>query len=296
MKIIDILNRRATLSFEIFPPKKQNGDISSIYQTVERLARLQPDFISVTYGAMGTSSDNTVEIASKIKHDYQIESVAHLTCVGADETKIKKNLDALKAAGIENVLALRGDYPADYNPQDSLQHFTYASDLSAYIKANYGEQFCVSGACYPEVHYEADNLDADLKALKAKVDAGCDYLVTQVFFDNDYYYRLIREARKRGINVPIIAGIMPAVNPKSLKNIAKVSGCTIPYRLSAMIERFAHNPQAMREVGMQYAAFQILDLITNGVDGIHIYTMNKPDIAEEILSKMQYIKDEFKDN
>lgn len=296
MKIIDLLHKRPTLSFEIFPPKNHDGDISSIFSTIEELIKLNPDFISVTYGAGGSTTENTVEIASKIKNEYNMEAVAHLSCIDASPEQLFKVIDSLKENKIENILALRGDYPKDYDPKTANHYFKYASELNNFINEHYPDTFCLSGACYPEVHQEADSLENDLNALKAKVDAGAQYLITQIFFDNNYYYRLVREARIKGINVPIIAGIMPATNSKSLLNIAKLSGCNIPYNLSAMIERFKNNPKAMKEVGINYAVYQIIDLITNGVDGIHIYTMNKPEIAKEILLRTDNIFKEFIDD
>ena len=194
---------------------------------------------------------------------------------------------------IENILSLRGDYPKDYDPKNTYHYFKYSSELNEFITKNYPDTFCLSGACYPEVHQEATSLENDLDALKKKVDAGAQYLITQIFFDNNYYYRLLREARIKGINVPIIAGIMPATNSKSLLKIAKLSGSNIPYNLSAMIERFKNNPKAMKEVGINYAVYQIIDLITNGVEGIHIYTMNRPEIAKEIIARIDNILKEF---
>ena len=293
MKIIDLLHQRPTLSFEIFPPKNHDGDISSIYSTIDELAKLKPDFISVTYGAGGSTTENTVEIASKIKNDYNIEAVAHLSCIDATPEQLTRIINSLKANNIEDILALRGDYPKGYDPVNAPHYYKYASELNEFISKNYPDTFCLSGACYPEVHQDAVSLEEDLQALKKKVDSGAEYLITQIFFDNNYYYRLVREARIRGINVPIIAGIMPATNSKSLLNIAKLSGCNIPYNLSAMIERFKNNPYAMKEVGLNYATYQIIDLITNGVDGIHLYTMNKPEIAKEILLRTNNIFAEF---
>lgn len=293
MKIIDLLHKRPTLSFEIFPPKNYDGDISSIYQTIDELSKLKPDFISVTYGAGGSTTKNTVEIASKIKNDYNIEAVAHLSCIDASPKQLIKIIDDLKKNKIENILALRGDYPKDYDSKNLCQHFKYASELNEFITKNYPDTFCLSGACYPEVHQEATSLENDLNALKKKVEAGAQYLITQIFFDNNYYYRLLREARIKGINVPIIAGIMPATNSKSLLKIAKLSGSNIPYNLSAMIERFKNNPKAMKEVGINYAVYQIIDLITNGVEEIHIYTMNRPEIAKEIIARTDNILKEF---
>ncbi len=296
MKIIDMLLNKPTLSFEIFPPKNHDGDISSIYATIDELAVLKPDFISVTYGAGGSTTKNTVEIASTIKNDYGIEALAHLSCIDATSKEIDATLTKLKEHHIENVLALRGDYPKDYDPESAPHEYQYASELNTYINENFPDTFCLGGACYPEVHQEAPSLEADLQALKKKVDAGAQFLITQLFYDNNYYYRLVREARLKGINVPIIAGIMPATNTRSLLNTAKLSGSNIPYNLSASLERFRNNPKAMKEVGLNYATNQIIDLITNGVDGIHLYTMNRPEIAKEILVRTNNIFSEYKDD
>lgn len=295
MKIHTLLQKRPTLSFEIFPPKKQDSDISSIYETIAVLSKLEPDFISVTYGAGGSTSKNTVEIASKIKKEYGIEAVAHLSCIDATKDQIRSLLTELKENNIENILSLRGDYPLDYNKEQAPNDFMYASQLNTFIEKEFPNTFCLSGACYPEVHQDAESLGDDLMNLKKKVDAGAKYLITQIFFDNNYYYRMVREAKKHDIKVPIIAGIMPATNAKQLLHISKLSDCSIPYQLSSMIEHFSHNPEAMREVGLNYATYQIMDLIAHGVDGIHLYTMNKPEIAMEILKRMQHIKEEFHD-
>ncbi|MFV0394632.1 MAG: methylenetetrahydrofolate reductase [NAD(P)H] [Coprobacillaceae bacterium] len=295
MKIHTLLKRRPTLSFEIFPPKKQNNDISSIYDTIDALSKLKPDFISVTYGAGGSTTKNTVAIASKIKNDYGIEAVAHLSCIDSTKEQIYSLLTELKDNNIENILSLRGDYPLDYDKNAAPADFKYASELNQFIEKEFPNTFCLSGACSPEVHQEAESLEQDLVALKEKVDAGAKYLITQIFYDNNYYYRLVREARKHGITVPIIAGIMPATNAKQLLRISKLSDCSIPYKLSAMIERFSHNPKAMQEVGLNYATYQIMDLIAHSADGIHLYTMNKPEIAMEIMKRMEHIKEEFHD-
>ncbi len=293
MKISRLLAQRPTVSFEIFPPKKESGDLDSIYQTIAELAELKPDFISVTYGAGGSTTDYTVEIAVAIKERYGVEAVAHLSCIDATPDHLHEILGRLKDANIENILALRGDYPQGYDPATVPRAFQYACDLDAFIKEHYGDTFCLSGACYPEVHQEADSLEADLDAMEAKVKAGADYLITQIFFDNRYYYRLVREARNRGITVPILAGIMPVINGKQLIRIAHMSGCSIPYELSAMIERFNKNDVAMGQVGVNYASHQIMDLITNGVDGIHLYTMNRPAVAKEIMARTGAILDVF---
>jgi len=286
MKISDILKTKSTISFEIFPPKNKDGDISSIYHTIEELSKLNPDFISVTYGAGGSNRDKAIEIASTIKNQYHIESVAHLTCINATEDSIKDICQQLKNNNVENILGLRGDFPNDPNFNKDEMVFHYAKELDEFIIKEFPGDFCLSGACYPEVHYEAACFEDDLKALKQKVDAGAEYLVTQVFYDNNYYYRLVKEARRIGITVPILAGIMPVTNAKSLLKSSKMCGSSIPYNLSTMIENYYHYPKAVREIGINYATNQIIDLITNGVDGIHIYTMNKPEIAQSIFASI----------
>ena len=229
-----------------------------------------------------------------VKHEYGIESVAHLSCISSTKEDIKYECERLKEAGIDNILALRGDYPADaadFDPENL--EFHYASELNEFIGEHFKGQFCLSGACYPETHQEADGFKKDLEALKKKVDAGAEYLVTQIFFDNDYYYRLVREARKIGITVPILAGIMPITNAKSLIRTTKMCGCTIPYQLSTMIEAHYDNPEAMKEIGINYAAQQIIDLITNGVDGIHIYTMNRAETAQRVFESIPAVLKEL---
>lgn len=283
MKISEILKTKKTISFEIFPPKDKQGDVTSIYQTIDELSCLHPDFISVTYGSGGSTIGKTIEIASTIKNEYNIESVAHLTCVTSKQEDVDAFCLALQDNNIENILALRGDVPLH---QEAYNQFSYASDLTSYIHQKFPNNFCVSGACYPEVHQEASCFEDDLHALKAKVDAGASYIITQIFFDNKYYYRLVKEARKIGITVPILAGIMPALNAKQLLRTAKLCACSIPYELSTMLERYYTNNEAMEEIGIQYATSQIIDLITNGVDGIHIYTMNKPEIAKRIFTSI----------
>lgn len=293
MQIKDIMKQKKTLSFEIFPPKQQQGDLSSIYHTIEELAYLKPDFISVTYGAGGSTIGKTIEIASAIKRDYAIESVAHLTCVTSSEAEVTSFCEQLQEQGVDNILALRGDRPLD-SKEPSASPFVYAKDLTTFIHEAFPNQFCISGACYPEVHQEAVCFEDDLAALKEKVDAGATYLITQIFFDNNYYYRLVKEARKIGITVPIIAGVMPALNAQQLLRTANLCGCTIPYSLATEIQKFYRNPAAMQEVGVHYAIHQILDLIANGVDGIHIYTMNRPEIAKSIFSQIPSVLEEFR--
>lgn len=294
MKISEKLKKGPTLSFEVFPPKNKNGDISSIYYTIEELSKLDPDFISVTYGAGGSNKGKAVEIVSTIKNKYNIEGVAHLSCISSSRDEIIETCKLLKENNIENILALRGDFPKDPSFDRSHQEFHYAYELYELINEEFPGEFCLSGACYPEVHPEASNFEEDLRHLKEKVDAGAEYLITQLFYDNNYYYRLVKEARKIGIDVPIIAGIMPASNPKSLLNTAKMCGSSIPYDLWNMIESYYHYPDAMKEIGINYATHQIIDLITNGVDGIHIYTMNKPEIALSIFNSIPTVLKELK--
>lgn len=294
MKISEILKTKSTISFEIFPPKKDSNDISSIYNTIEQLSKLNPDFISVTYGAGGSTKGKTVEIASTIKNKYGIEALAHLTCISSTKEEIQEICTKLKDNNIENILALRGDYPRN-NPNFDKEHleFKYAKELDEYINRYFPNTFSLAGATYPETHNEAPCFEDDLKALKEKVDAGAQFLITQIFFDNNYYYRLVKEARKIGITVPIIAGVMPITNSKSLLKTAKMCGCSIPYQLSTMIESYYHYPEAMKEIGINYATHQIIDLITNGVDGIHIYTMNKPEIAKAIFDSIPTVLKEL---
>lgn len=294
MKISEILKAKATISFEVFPPKNKEGDISSIYYTIEELSKLNPDFISVTYGAGGTTKGKTVEIASAIKNKYGIESVAHLSCITSTKEDVIEECRKLKEHNVDNILALRGDYPAGVTEfkKEKLE-FHYASELNSFIHENFPGEFCLSGACYPETHQEAGCFQDDLQALKKKVEDGASYLITQIFFDNQYYYRLVKEARKIGINVPILAGIMPITNSKALLRTAKLCGCSIPYQLSTMLETYYNYPQAMKEIGVNYATHQMIDLITNGVDGIHIYTMNKPEIAKSIFESIPTVLKEL---
>ncbi len=270
-------SNKQVLSFEIFPPKRE-GSLDSIYETIDGLKDLHPDFISVTYGAGGNlHRSNTLEIASSIKNDYGIESVAHLPGIHLSKEELLLDLAGLKENGIKNILALRGDI----NPQLPVsQDFKYASDLVSFIKEN--GDFNIIGACYPEGHPESPSLIQDIKNLKHKVDAGTDHLVTQLFLDNDYFYDFREKTALAGINVPIEAGIMPVVNKKQIERMISLCGVHLPQKFIRMMDRYQHNPIALRDAGIAYAIDQIVDLIAQGADGIHLYTMNNPYIAQKI--------------
>ncbi|MEI3320801.1 MAG: methylenetetrahydrofolate reductase [NAD(P)H] [Eubacterium sp.] len=286
MNIADLFKKKTVFSFEVFPPKKESG-VETIYKTLEELKQLNPDFISVTYGAggVGVANATTVDLCSKIKNEYGIETIAHLTCLYNTKEDIDRILEELKEKGIDNILALRGDV----NPNFELKHdFRYASELTEYIMSkNMG--FNVSGGCYPEVHQEAESMIADVKNLKKKIDAGADHLISQLFFDNNAFYDFIEKVRIAGIDVPIEAGIMPVTNKKQIERMVSMCGASIPAKLSKVLQRFGDNPEAMRDAGISYAIDQIIDLVANGVEGIHIYTMNDPYIAGKITKSVESI-------
>ena len=273
---------KPSISFEIFPPKG-NTSIESIYATIDALAPLRPDAISVTYGAGGKSQENTVEIASVLKNKYNITPVAHLTCVGATKASIDALLERFQQEGIEQILALRGDLPEE----DALGDFKYASDLITYIKDK--GTFEIIGACYPEKHLEAYSLEEDIAHLKYKVDVGATSLVSQLFFDNKLFYTWCDKVRAAGIDVPIIAGIMPITSAKQLERMVTLCGATIPGEIQSLIKAYGHNAAALKEAGIAYATMQIIDLLANGVDGIHLYTMNQADIAKKIMASFFYL-------
>lgn len=288
MKIKDLLqNKKVTFSCEIFPPKA-GADMSRMDEIIREIAALHPDFISVTYGAGGSTSKRTVEIASKIQDTYGIPAMAHLTCVSSTKEEVVTMLDRIEENHIENILALRGDIPQDMD-FPSPQHYRYACELIQDIRSQKGDRFCIGGACYPEGHPEADTIFEDLDHLKEKVDAGCEFLTTQMFFDNHILYNFLYKALSRGIDVPVVAGIMPVTNKAQIKRIVSLSGNMVPPRFLAIVDRFGDNPAAMRQAGIAYATDQIIDLIANGVNHVHIYTMNKPDVAGEILDNLSEI-------
>lgn len=279
MKIADIFKNtdRAVLSFEVFPPKK-TSPIESVYGTLEDICSLKPDFISVTYGAGGTGGHSrTCEIASKIKNDLGVESVAHLTCVNSTKEDIDSTLEDFKAHNIENILALRGDY---VDGTERKKDFVYASDLCSYIRSYGG--FDLGGACYPEVHMEANDEVEDILNLRKKVESGAQHLISQLFFDNSVFYRFLERAKIAGINVPIEAGIMPVTNKKQIERMVSMCGASLPSKFTKIMQKYDSKPDALRDAGIAYAVEQIVDLLANGVDGIHLYTMNNPYVAKKI--------------
>lgn len=286
MKIRDILaDERVTLSFEVFPPKFDTN-----YESVEKasfsVAGLKPDYMSVTYGAGGSTRSNTVKIASGIQKQFGVDTIAHLTCVGSTREDIHGILDQMKAAGIENILALRGDKPRDFSGEPFPQ-YRYASELIEEIKA-YGD-FCVGGACYPEGHVDAHNKKEDILNLKKKVDAGCEFLTTQMFFDNNIFFNFLYRIREKGITVPVIPGIMPITRGTQVETAVKLSGTNIPERFRNLVDHFGDNPAAMQQAGIAYATDQIIDLIANGIRHIHVYSMNKPEVAKGIMDNLSEI-------
>lgn len=283
MKVTDMyVKGKTVLSFEVFPPKA-TSPIDTIYSTLESLCDLDPAYISVTYGAAGGAKSHCCEIASRIKNIHGIEPVAHLTCVSNTKEQISAILNDFEANGIENVLALRGDIVPD---QPRCTDFMYASDLTAYIKEQH-PNFDVCGACYPEVHVESESEVDDILNLKKKVEAGASHLISQLFFDNEFFYSFLQKARIAGINVPIAAGIMPVMKKQQIERMVSTCGASLPPKFSKMMQKYADNPEALRDAGIAYAVNQIVDLISNGVDGIHIYTMNNPYVARAIYDSIK---------
>lgn len=286
MKLSELFSeKKPTLSFEVFPPKTSDA-YESVKEATEGIAKLKPDYMSVTYGAGGGTSEYTVSIAADILKNYGVTPLAHLTCLSSSKDKIIHQLNALKENGIENILALRGDIPADSDPNQK-REYQYAYELIYDIKKN--GDFCIGGACYPESHTESHNSEDDIRHLKEKVDAGCDFLTTQMFFDNSILYSFLYKIREAGINVPIVAGIMPVTNGKQIKRICELSGTYLPRRFKSIVDRFGDNPEAMKQAGIAYATDQIIDLLANGVNHVHVYSMNKPDVAESIKKNLSEI-------
>ena len=289
MKIIDLLNsEKLSLSFEVFPPKTETS-FDSVKTATEEIAKLKPSFMSVTYGAGGGTSKYTLEIAKNIKKMYNVPTLAHLTCVSSTKETVRERIVDIKNAGIENVMALRGDIPAELiNADRSNWDYNYAIDLIKELKS-INPHFCIGGACYPEIHPESSNQKDDIKRLKEKVEAGCDFLTTQMFFDNNLLYNFLYKIREAGITVPVVPGIMPITNAKQIERAIKLSGSFIPQRFKSLVDKFGSDPDAMKQAGIAYATDQIIDLYANGLTNIHVYSMNKPDVAEKIQSNLSDI-------
>ena len=286
MKIRDLITQdKATLSFEVFPPKKDT-DFADVEAAALGIAAFKPDYMSVTYGAGGSTKGHTIQLAQEIQEKYDVPTIAHLTCVCASKEGIKTALADMKNAGIENILALRGDIPKNYDAQ-VFAEFSHASELVELIKET--GDFCVGGACYPEVHPDSANKHEDIIGLKKKVDAGCDYLTTQMFFDNNIFFNFMYRIREAGISVPIIPGIMPITRRVQVKNAVKLSGCNVPERFKSIVDAFGDTEAAMRQAGIAYATDQIIDLMANGVKHIHVYSMNKPEVAAGIQKNLSEI-------
>ena len=286
MKISDILrDQPVTISMEVFPPKT-DVKLESVRESVREISRLHPSFVSCTYGAGGGTSRYTVEIAQDIMAEG-VASMAHLTCISSTRDSVRDQIRKIKAAGIENILALRGDIPAGMD-FPSPHHYEHAIQLVEQIRAEYPEA-CIGGACYPEKHPDAFNKDEDIRHIKEKVDAGCDFLTTQMFFNNSIYYNYLYRLREAGVTVPILAGIMPVTSRRQMERSIQLSGCVIPPELKALADRFGDSPEAMQQAGILYASHQIIDLIANGCGHIHVYTMNKPEVAAGILNNLKGI-------
>ena len=284
MKITEALeNGRPSVSFEIFPPRSE-CDMTDVFLAAERIAELGPSFISVTCGAGGGNRRYTLELARKIRERTGVPTLAHLTCVSVSREEYGDRVAELRRAGIENVMALRGDPPADGVVK---RDFPHASDLVSELRRSGG--FCIGGACYPEVHPESSDSREDISNLKKKVDAGCDFLTTQMFFDNSAFYSFLYRLREAGITVPVIPGIMPITNAKQVRRARELSGCFVPQRFASLVDRFGPDEAAMKQAGIVYACDQIIDLFANGIRNVHVYTMNKPDVAEKITENLSDI-------
>ena len=285
MRIIDIIkSEKPSLSMEVFPPKTSDK-FETVKQAAEQIAALKPDFMSVTYGAGGGTSEYTADICRDIQNNFGVPALAHLTCVSSDRNKISAVVENLKEKGINNILALRGDIPEGFDRTKCEYH--YASELIGDIRSH-GE-FCIGGACYPESHPESKNSCYDINNLKIKVDCGCEFLTTQMFFDNNILYNFLYRIREAGITVPVVAGIMPVTNAVQIKRIMSISQSALPQRFVRIVDRYGSKPEAMKQAGVAFATEQIIDLYANGINAVHIYTMNKPDIAKAITDNVSYI-------
>ncbi len=289
MKIIKIINNnQCSLSFEVFPPKASTS-FDMVKPAIENIAKLHPAFMSVTYGAGGGTSSYTMKIAEDIRNCYGVPTMAHLTCVSSTRETVQEKIAELKKAGIQNVMALRGDLLPDMHPAESGKwDYSHAIDLVRELKES-GADFCIGCACYPEVHPESKNQDEDIKYLKEKVDAGCDFITTQMVFDNNLLYNFMYKIREAGITVPVLPGIMPITRAVQLERAIKLSGSFIPQRFKAIVDRFGDDDFAMMQAGIAYATDQIIDLYANGVKNVHLYTMNKPEVARAIQNNLSSI-------
>lgn len=288
MKIIDVLNTgKMSLSFEVFPPKKETA-FESVKAAIDEIAAINPSFMSVTYGAGGGTSEYTLDVAKSMKDKYNIPMLAHLTCVSSDRETIRQRIQDLKNNGIENVMALRGDLTPELEQSDrSKWDYKHAIDLIEELKKE--DYFCIGAACYPEVHPESPNQKIDIQYIKEKVDAGAEFLTTQMVFDNNLFFNFLYKIREAGITVPVLPGIMPITNAKQVERAIKLSGAFMPQRFRAMVDKFGSNPAAMKQVGIAYATEQIMDLYANGITNVHVYSMNKPDIALGIQKNLSSI-------
>ena len=289
MKLTEILNNnKLSLSFEVFPPKT-NTAFDSVKIATEEIAKLRPSFMSVTYGAGGGTSRYTLEIAKNIKEHYGVPTLAHLTCVSSTKETVHAKIEEIRAAGIENIMALRGDLTPELEASDrSGWAYRHAVDLIRELR-ECGSDFCIGGACYPEIHPESANQADDIKYLKEKVDAGCSFLTTQMFFDNNLLYNFLYKIREAGITVPVIPGIMPITNGNQVERAIKLSGSFMPQRFKSLVDKFGTSPAAMKQAGIAYATDQIIDLYANGITNVHVYSMNKPDVAEHIQRNLSDI-------
>ena len=289
MKITQLLSEnKLSLSFEVFPPKTESS-FESVRSATEEIAKLSPSFMSVTYGAGGGTSKYTLEIAKNIKERYGVPTLAHLTCVSSTKETVQERIANIKAAGIQNIMALRGDIPESMQGEDrSRWDYRYATDLIADLKAA-DPDFCIGGACYPEIHPESPNQKEDICHLREKIDAGCNFLTTQMFFDNNLLYNFLYKIREAGITVPVIPGVMPITNANQVERAIKLSGSFMPQRFKSLVDKFGTTPEAMKQAGIAYATDQIIDLFANGITNVHVYSMNKPDVAEKIQSNLSDI-------
>ncbi|MBO5939281.1 MAG: methylenetetrahydrofolate reductase [NAD(P)H] [Clostridia bacterium] len=289
MKLTELLKRdQLSLSFEVFPPKNDTA-FESVRFATEEIARLHPSFMSVTYGAGGGTSRYTLEIAKHIKEKYGVPTLAHLTCVSSTRETVREKITEIRAAGIENVMALRGDLTPELAASDrSGWAYRHAVDLIRELREN-GADVCIGGACYPEIHPESVNQKEDIKYLKEKVEAGCDFLTTQMFFDNNLLYNFLYKIREAGIVVPIIPGVMPITNGNQVERAMKLSGSFMPQRFKSIVDKFGTTPSAMKQAGIAYATDQIIDLFANGITNVHVYSMNKPDVAAAIMQNLSDI-------